>query len=127
MKYPANVILLLLQIILRRQQILCHRDVGLNMEDLRKDPIIDNEILHAFQSHKLTRLYAPDIEAMTLRGLKSLAADVFSEGIPSEDEEHSKETVDILDLANYYYNLRIEELENQLPKLKEELLQKLQN
>ncbi|CCC72120.1 hypothetical protein NCAS_0J01410 [Naumovozyma castellii] len=122
-QYPANVPLLLLQIILQRQQVLAHKDKNLHMETLIKDPIIDDEILNQFISHKLIKIYTPDLSHMTKRSLKTMVNELFVEGLST-----SQDPVTIVTLANYYYERRVKELETELiPQLKSQLQAQLQD
>lgn len=123
MDYPTNVLLLLLQLILQRQQALVHQDKSLDLTALLKEPIVDKEVLIQFQNHKLVKMYAPELCNVHLRVLKSLVADIFMTSTPG-DETHDGTTV--ITLANYYYNQRIAELtQDQLPRIRQEIAELL--
>lgn len=123
MEYPSNVILLLLQLLLQRQQTLSHQDKSLNLTELLKDPIVDKEVLVSFQSHKLVKMYSPDLCYAHLRSLKSLVSDIFMFGVPS-DETDEGDPITVITLANHYYKKRLKELEQeQLPQLRQEMVE----
>ncbi|CAI4046983.1 Swc7p SKDI_12G4110 [Saccharomyces kudriavzevii IFO 1802] len=130
MDCPSNIVLLLLQIILRRQQILAHRDKTLNLQELLMEPIIDNDILTEFKTHKLVQLYGPQYyRDISLRGLKTMVTDIFAEEIPkAEQSSETDEPTTVVTLANHYYAQRIDELQKtEIPQLKELLLKKLED
>lgn len=56
MDCPSNIVLLLLQLVLQRQQTLAHRDKSVDLQTLLKDPVIDNDVLVEFKTHKLVQL-----------------------------------------------------------------------
>ncbi|CCK69033.1 Swc7p KNAG_0B06030 [Huiozyma naganishii CBS 8797] len=121
--FPHNVALLLLQILLQRQQYLAHRDKSLQLKSLLKEPIVDAQVLEQFTSHKLVKLYSPELQDVTLRTLRAMVGQLFVEGA----EELSDQQITVITLANSYYNKRIQQLETQLlPQLKQELVQLLQ-
>lgn len=75
--------LLLLQLVLQRQQTLAHRDKSVDLQTLLKDPVIDNDVLVEFKTHKLVQLYGPQYcRDISLRGLKTMVTDIFANGIP---------------------------------------------
>ncbi|CCE61901.1 hypothetical protein TPHA_0B02290 [Tetrapisispora phaffii CBS 4417] len=123
--YPDNVILLLLQIILERQQNLSHifQNQKANKEKYEKlleRPIIDQEILSRFVTDKLVIMYAPELCEMQLRSLKTLVLDIFNKGIEGEDKESI--LVNVITLANYYYYKRIKDIEEtRLPELRSQM------
>lgn len=126
MDYPSNVKLLLLQILLRRQQTLAHQDKSISLPQLLKEPIVDRESLQEFQSHKLVRMYSPELCAIPLRTFKSMVSKLFEEGLPYKTEGLD-EPITIIKLAEYYYSERIQEIQEvQLPRLKEQMLEQLQ-
>ena len=128
--YPYSVILLLLQIVLKREQTLAHDNRKLSLDKLLTDPIIDEVILSEFQSHNLVKLYAPELCTVSLRGLKALVREVFDAGIPHDtSSQHSgKMVVTVVTLANYYYERQLKYLEQEeLPRLKREMLQLLRD
>ncbi|CAI4035283.1 hypothetical protein SMKI_12G4330 [Saccharomyces mikatae IFO 1815] len=130
MDYPSNIVLLLLQIVLQRQQTLAHRDKSLHLQELLREPIIDGDILMEFKKHKLVQFYGPQYcHDISLRGLKTLVKDIFANGIPNvTPHSETNEPVTVVALANYYYVQRINELqETELPQLKEILLRKLEH
>lgn len=113
--YPYNIILVLLQIILHRQQVITHKNKNLKYEELLENPTIDNETLIEFQHHKLVKLYSPDLCDIQLRRLKTMVIDIFEEGIPHLS---SSESLNLITLANYYYAKRIQEIEEtEIPEL----------
>lgn len=127
MDYPSNVKLLLLQILLRRQQTLTHQDRSLQIGQLLQEPIVDKEALQQFQSHKLVRMYSPELCTVSTRSLKGLVSELFQIGLPGQ-EENSEEPVTIIMLAEYYYAQRIEEIETlQMPELRQQILHQLEN
>ena len=122
--------LLLLQIVLQRQQTLAHRDKSLDLQELLREPIIDNDILAEFKKHKLVQLYGPQYCCdISLRGLKTMVTDIFASGIPNAAQPSGNDQpVTVVELANYYYMQRINELQNtELPQLKEVLLTGLEH
>lgn len=124
MDYPTNVLLLLLQLLLQRQQALAHQDKSLDLTALLREPIVDKEVLAQFQSHKLVKMYAPELCSVHLRILKSLVADIFLAGLPGEE---TQDEVTVISLANHYYNQRIEELTlDQLPRIRHDMAELLQ-
>lgn len=130
MDCPSNIVLLLLQIVLQRQQNLAHRDKSLNLQELLREPIIDNDILVEFKKHKLVQLYGPQYcRDISLRGLKTMVTDIFASGTPKAPQPSGNDQpVTVVELANYYYMQRINELQNtELPQLKEVLLTGLEH
>lgn len=124
MDYPTNVLLLLLQLLLQRQQALAHQDKSLDLTALLREPIVDKEVLAQFQSHKLVKMYAPELCSVHLRILKSLVADIFLAGLPGEE---TQDEVTVISLANHYYSQRIEELTlDQLPRIRHDMAELLQ-
>lgn len=91
------------------------------------EPIIDRALLVEFQNHTLVKMYAPELQTLQLRSLKSLVNEVFELGTP--DVKSTDETpVTVVTLANYYYTKRIEELQNyQLPMLRQNIMEHLQS
>ncbi|CAR26541.1 hypothetical protein ZYGR_0H03550 [Zygosaccharomyces rouxii] len=127
MDCPSNVKLLLLQILLRRQQNLAHQDKSLSLPQLLREPIVDREALQEFQSHKLVQMYSPELCTVPLRTLKNMVSELFERGLPHRANDPD-EPVTIVKLAEYYYSERIQEIQDdQLPKLREQMLQYLQN
>ncbi|QLQ80808.1 hypothetical protein HG537_0E01630 [Torulaspora globosa] len=121
MEYPSNVILLLLQLLLQRQQTLAHHNKSLDLAQLLRDPIVDKEVLDQFQNHKLVKMYSPELSNLHLRALKGLVTDLFTYGIPSAESPQGQET-NVITLANHYYNKRIGELTLiELPELRQEI------
>ncbi|QLL33250.1 hypothetical protein HG536_0E01610 [Torulaspora globosa] len=121
MEYPSNVILLLLQLLLQRQQTLAHHDKSLDLTQLLREPIIDKEVLAQFQNHKLVKMYSPELCNLHLRALRGLVTDLFTYGIPGAEGLDAQET-NVITLANYYYNKRLAELTlTQLPELRQEI------
>ncbi|GAV52524.1 hypothetical protein ZYGR_0AG05150 [Zygosaccharomyces rouxii] len=126
MDYPSNVKLLLLQILLRRQQALAHQDKSLSLPQLLKEPIVDRESLQEFQSHKVVQLYSPGLCTVSLRTLKSMVSELFERGLPYKTEGPD-EPITIIKLAEYYYSERIQEIQDvQMPRLREQMFQQLQ-
>ena len=127
--YPYSVILLLLQIVLKREQALAHDNRKLSLDKLLTDPIIDDVILSEFQSHNLVKLYAPELCKVSLRRLKALVREVFDAGIPPDtSSQTSEKVVTVVTLANYYYERQLKYLEQEeLPRLKREMLQLLRD
>lgn len=127
MDYPSNVILLLLQIVLQRQQFLAHQDKTLDLDSLLREPIIDRVILTEFQNHKLVKMYLPDFVTLQMRGLKSLVNEVFEEGIADGNSDDDA-GITVISLANHYYAKRIRELESsELPALKTSIIDQLES
>ncbi|AQZ18256.1 SWC7 (YLR385C) [Zygosaccharomyces parabailii] len=127
MEYPSNVKLLLLQILLRRQQTLAHQDKSLELTELLREPIVDKEALQQFQSHKLVRMYCSELCAVSTRTLKSLVSELFQIGIPVQAET-PHDPVTLITLAEYYYSQRIEEIESQqMPELRQHMLHHLES
>lgn len=121
MDYPSNVVLLLLQLLLQRQQALAHHDKSLDLTQLLKDPIVDKEVLTQFQNHKLVKMYAPELCSVHLRSLKGLVTDIFTYGIPVTEDVSGQE-ITVITLANHYYNKRLAELTQfELPELRQEI------
>lgn len=128
MEYPSNVILLLLQVLLKRQQTLAHQDKSLNISHLLKEPVVDKDVLVQFQTHKIVKMYSPDLCNIQMRSLKSLISDLFERGLPADETEEGENVVDVISLANHYYIKRMEELEqNQLPQLRKEIMEELRH
>lgn len=128
MEYPSNVILLLLQVLLKRQQTLAHQDKSLNISHLLKEPVVDKDVLVQFQTHKIVKMYSPDLCNIQMRSLKSLISDLFERGLPADETEEGEEIVDVISLANHYYIKRMKELEqNQLPQLRKEIMEELRH
>lgn len=129
MEYPSNVVLLLLQVLLKRQQTLAHQDKSLDISHLLKEPVVDKDVLIQFQTHRIVKIYSPDLCNIQMRSLKSMISDLFERGLPAdEEEEEGEDVVDVITLANHYYMKRIEELEqNQLPQLRKEIMEELQH
>lgn len=126
MQYPSNVLLLLLQLLLQRQQSLVNHDKSLDLAQLLKEPVVDREVQVQFQKHKLVRMYSPELCDVHLRGLKGIVCDLFAEGIASDTDQDQAETT-VITLANYYYNKRLAELaEIELPELRQEIKSVLQ-
>lgn len=124
MDYPTNVILLLLQLILQRQQTLAHQDKLLDLTALLKEPLVDKQVLGQFQNHKLVKLYAPELCSVHLRILRGLVSDIFQNARSDQD---SSEDITVITLANHYYNRRIEELTVvELPRIRQEMTNLLQ-
>lgn len=136
---PPNIVLLLLQIILARQQEYCKLDKTKKLENLLVDPILDNEILERFIKHPLLKIYHQPSQSLTLRQLKILIREVFDNGFQiiyndKDDYDFSKisdkftkDTIpNIISLANFYYECRIAQLENELiPNIKSDLVHNL--
>lgn len=112
MDYKSNIVLLLLQIVLYRQQELVHNDKSLDQEQLMKDPIIDEEVLEQFRAHTLVKLYAPELRSAQLRKLRNMVKDIFDLGLPDG------QPATLVTLANHYYAQRVQELQNtEIPQL----------
>lgn len=136
---PPNIVLLLLQIILARQQELCKLDKTLKLEYLLVDPILDNDVLQKFIKHPLLKLYSRPAQNLTLRKLRTLIAEIFDNGfqikyvddnnVDFSDmcDRYNKETVpNVISLANFYYEYRIVQLEKKLiPCAKSDLIHNL--
>ncbi|SCV05941.1 LANO_0H18558g1_1 [Lachancea nothofagi CBS 11611] len=117
MDLKANVALLLLQIVLYRQQELSHADKSLKLDDLLQEPIVDDIILTKFNTHRLVKLYASGLSGLQLRTLKGIVRSLFNKGLPDKNAP-----VTVVTLANYYYYTRVAELEQeQIPKLKKQI------
>ncbi|AET38771.1 Swc7p Ecym_3278 [Eremothecium cymbalariae DBVPG len=117
MEHKDNVTLLLLQLLLYRQQELVHNNRALDYERLLMNPTVDEEVLKRFTRHKLVRLYCPYICDIQLRGMKSIVQDIFTKGLK---DNKGNVPVTLVTLANHYYRQRIQQLEKEeLPKLKE--------
>lgn len=131
---PPNIVLLLLQIILARQQEICRTDKDKNLEQLLSDPILDDEVLHQFTSHALTQLYSVQLKTLTIRKLKTLVAEIFQNSFHSVAEysdvlleRFKEEEVTIVTLANFYYDWRVMQLEQDvIPKAKQDILSLVQ-
>lgn len=127
MDYPSNVKLLLLQILLRRQQALTHQDKSFSLSQLLREPIVDRELLQEFQTHKLVRMHSPELCTVPLRTLKSIVSDLFEAGLPHRTDG-PEEPVTVVSLAEYYYSKRIQEIrDTQLPELRQQMLQYFQS
>lgn len=121
MDLKSNIALLLLQIILYRQQELCHNNKSIKYTDLLINPVLDDSILKSFSTHKLVKLYAPELHDLDLPRLTAIFHELFFQGIPD-----IKEPITIITLANYYYDKRIQELErDEIPKLKHQLTDRI--
>ncbi|AGO12403.1 AaceriAER048Cp [[Ashbya] aceris (nom. inval.)] len=117
MDYKDNVTLLLLQVVLYRQQELAHQDKTLDQMRLLREPVVDAVILERFSTHRVVRLYAPELCRLRLDELQAVVREVFARGLPGSAEDTP---VTLITLANHYYQLRVQELElRELPKLKE--------
>lgn len=113
------VILLLLQITLYRQQELSHQDSSLEVDKLLLDPKVDQTILNKFISHKMTKLYTPELTNINLRSLKMLLTDVL-------DQTELDGEKNLITLANYYYSKRVSFLEEEkLPGLVAQIRQEI--
>ncbi|CAR22887.1 Swc7p [Lachancea thermotolerans CBS 6340] len=122
MGLKSNVALLLLQIVLYRQQELLHMDKTLDNDQLLADPVLDEMILSKFANHRLVRMYAPELSGIQLRTLKGIVRELFEQGLPDDDVP-----VTVVTLANHFYYTRVQELEReQIPELKAKV-QELQN
>lgn len=114
-QYGNNIVLLILQIILQHQHSMVGRHKELDIKKLMVEPVIDAEVLTKCQNHTMAKMYAPDIKNLTLRNLKFLVEEWFTTGVPDLPEE----PVTLVTLANYYYSLRIQELNEELiPKIR---------
>lgn len=114
-QYGNNIVLLVLQIILQHQHSMVGRDKELDIKKLMAAPIIDAEVLAKCQNHSMIKIYAPDITKLSLRNLRYLVEEWFTAGVP----ELPQEEVSLVTLANYYYSLRVKEIEdNLLPKIR---------
>ncbi|AMD19914.1 HCL237Cp [Eremothecium sinecaudum] len=114
--YKDNVVLLLLQMLLYRQQELKNKDKALDYEKLLEEPIVDEEVLERFTSHKLVKLYNPYLCTIRLWELKKTVREIFSKGL--EDKSIAK--LNLVTLANQYYKRRMNELQfKEIPRLKE--------
>ncbi|AAS52732.1 AER048Cp [Eremothecium gossypii ATCC 10895] len=117
MEYKYNVTLLLLQVVLHRQQELAHQDKTLSQISLLREPVVDTAVLERFSAHRVVRLYAPELCGLRLEELQAVVREVFARGLAGSAEDTP---VTLITLANHYYRLRVQELELQeLPKLKE--------
>ncbi|SCU88835.1 LADA_0E12310g1_1 [Lachancea dasiensis] len=117
MDLPANVSLLLLQLTLYRQQELSHTGKDLKLDDLLVEPVVDESILTKFSTHRLVKLYVPELRGLQLRTLRVLVNDLFKKGLPDKSLP-----VTVVTLANHYYFVRVTELEQEeIPNLKGEL------
>ncbi|CAL9733741.1 SWR1-complex protein 7 [Monosporozyma servazzii] len=131
---PSNIVLLLLQVILARQQEICRTDKDKDLEYLLGDPIIDDEVLHQFTSHTLINLYSAQLKTLTIRKLKTLVAEIFQNSFHSAveysdvlTERFQEEEITIVTLANFYYDWRVMQLEQDvIPKAKEDILRLVQ-
>lgn len=120
---PPNIVLLLLQIILTRQQEIVRMDKEQVLDLLLLQPILENGILQQFITHKLTQIYSPQVQSFTLRRLKTLLAEIFERGFrvensvglpPSITNKFQDGPVNIVYLANFYYEWRLWELQESL-------------
>ncbi|KAH3899924.1 uncharacterized protein SCODWIG_00149 [Saccharomycodes ludwigii] len=128
--WDSHIILLLLQIVLHRQQYLCHKDSNLSEVECAKNPVIDDFIFNTFINHKLVKYYnimskntrnSVVPTDLTLEELKQIVRSIYSRGLP-QNENNDPNT--LVALCNYYYFKRIDELENNiLPKIKKQLQQ----
>lgn len=116
MDYKSNIVLLLLQIVLYRQQELIHNDKSLDQEQLMKDPIIDEEVLEQFRAHTLVKLCAPELRSAQLRKLRNMVKDIFDLELPDG------QPATLVTLANHYYARRVQELQNtEIPQLQTQI------
>ncbi|KAL3233432.1 SWR1-complex protein 7 [Nakaseomyces bracarensis] len=115
MTYGSNMVLLVLQIILQHQHSLVGRDKDLDIKKLMAEPVIDAEVLTKCQNHTMIKMYAPELAKITLRNLRFLVEEWFA-SVP----ELRREDVTLVTLANHYYALRISEIEDDLPKIRNE-------
>ncbi|CUS20270.1 LAQU0S01e02828g1_1 [Lachancea quebecensis] len=117
MELKSNVALLLLQIVLYRQQELSHIDKTLDNEQLLADPVLDEMVLSKFANHRLVRMHAPELSGIQLRTLKGIIRELFEQGLPDDDVP-----VTVVTLANHFYYTRVQELEKeQIPELKDKM------
>lgn len=135
---PLNIVLLLLQIILARQEDICRGDKDKNIDQLLQDPILDNGTLQQFITHPLVQIYSPQVKTLTQRKLRALVAEIFENGfhVAAESSAAINEVAarfqneappTVVTLANFYYELRILQLERDLiPTAKESLLELVQ-
>ncbi|CEP60425.1 Swc7p LALA0_S01e10594g [Lachancea lanzarotensis] len=118
MPLAANVALLMLQIVLYRQQELSHGEKGGKLNELLVDPVVDEVVLDRFTNHRIVKLYAPELEKVRLRTMKKEVADLFSAGLPDKNLP-----VTVITLANHFYYTRINELEkDQIPKINRQMV-----
>ncbi|CCH58599.1 hypothetical protein TBLA_0A08090 [Henningerozyma blattae CBS 6284] len=144
LQYSSNVILLLLQLILYHQESLSHRNKKLRLPNLLVDPIIDEAILNEFKNHTLVKVYAPELCKIQLRSLRMLVKEIFSVGFNIEENEDNingnvkqenvsysdsnqkQDTIiNVITLANFYYDKRITEIEKRLPEIRDEMQETL--
>ncbi|CAL9729264.1 SWR1-complex protein 7 [Monosporozyma unispora] len=131
---PPNVVLLLLQIVLARQQEICRIDKDKDFDQLIIEPILDNKILYQFTTHALTQLYSPQVKSLTIRKLKTLLAEIFENRFKSAaeysdalTERFQKEEATVVTLANFYYNWRVMQLEqNLIPTARDDIINLIQ-
>ncbi|SCU84340.1 LAFA_0D09428g1_1 [Lachancea sp. 'fantastica'] len=117
MALAANVALLLLQIVLYRQQELSHGEKGGKLNDLLIEPVVDEIVLDRFTSHRVVKLYAPELTKLRLRTLKKEVTDLFSAGLPDKNTP-----VTVITLANHFYYTRINELEmDKIPGINQQM------
>ena len=136
-----NIILLLLQIILERQQDIAKNKDGKNdITEFLTDPVIDDFVLNEFKSHKMFEVYklngtlqgvsfdTPKKKnqnhlKLTLRDLRTIVATLYKTPISTPVNENlTKNRPTLITLCDRYYALRIEQLStDMLPKLREEL------
>ncbi|SCU94415.1 LAME_0F07382g1_1 [Lachancea meyersii CBS 8951] len=117
MALKSNVALLLLQLVLYRQQEFSHNDTGAKLNELLVNPVVDEIVLDRFTNHRLVKLYAPELVKVRLRALKKEVNDLFSAGLPDKNMP-----VTVITLANHFYYTRVKELEqDQIPKINEQL------
>lgn len=114
-EYSTNVILLLLQILFRHQEILAHGNKSEEFNRYLAEPIIDERVLDTFTNHKLVKIYEPELCSIQLRGLRMLVEDLF---LLSPEQETAGKEWDVLSLANFYYAKRIAEIEQRLPEIR---------
>lgn len=123
---PANIILLLLQTVLHYQQVLLNRrdarsQIGYN--ELVKDPVIDEECVQRFATHRLVRMEYPT-DDIDVEQFKALLKQIMEKGYPQEGIE---DPVTIVTLANSYYQVRLRELEAKLPETKSQILKHIKS
>lgn len=122
-KWDYNVRLLLLQIVLERQETLVQEDKSLQLSELLVDPVIDVEVWTKLITHPVLLYFAPELQEIQVEDLQDEVKALFEEGFPPDCEEFEDEDVTVVSLANFYYAKRISELENdKLPVLKREIL-----
>lgn len=124
--WSNNICLLLLQIVLERQQSLAHTDKTLELSQLLIEPVIDINIWTKFITQPIVIYYSPKLQDIKLEELQKQVDDLFQIGFPSDCKEFEDVEITVISLANFYSMKRIDELENEkLPFLKNEILQNL--